>query len=153
MQARVGQLLQQGWDVALIICRMQLFVLAPHNTDKWQGESEASNAFTTARKQSAAREMADTNPSTIRRVMEQLVFSFLLPHRDAAMIARDSSNSTITAGSSAAREGRTLANGVHGRGWARAGYLLLSNPVRWPKFEPSNVQTFQTPNTKIDYLS
>jgi hypothetical protein len=29
--------------------------------------------FTTARKQSAAREMADTNPSTIRRVMEQLV--------------------------------------------------------------------------------
>jgi hypothetical protein len=43
-------------------------------------------------------------------------FSFLLPHRDAAMIARDSSNSDITAWSSPAREGRTLANGVHGRG-------------------------------------
>jgi hypothetical protein len=49
--------------------------------------------------------MADTNPSTIRRVMEQLVSHFFCLHRDAAMIARDSSNSDITAGSSCCKGG------------------------------------------------
>jgi hypothetical protein len=118
MQARVGPLLQQGWNVASIICGMQLS--RPHCPQYGQIAGRDA-AFTTARKRSAAIEMADTNPSTmIRRVMEQLVSRFfcLILIRDAAMITRDSSNSILISlhWSSPAREGRTLANGVHGGG-------------------------------------
>jgi hypothetical protein len=78
-------------------------------------------------------------------------FSFLLPHRDAAMIARDSSNSISLHGALLQGKG-VLWPMACMAAVERTGYLLLSNPVRWPKFEPSNVQTSQTSNTRIDYL-
>jgi len=119
MQARVGQLLQQGWNVASIICGMHqcsFLILTPSQ----YGQIARRDAFhhspqTVSSGQRNGRYKPRHNNPTCHGAARLLV-SF-------AMIARDSSNSDITAwrlelscNCKGGAQGRTLANGVHGCG-------------------------------------